>query len=132
MSNLIIKNKYYLTPVLVVLCLSTSLIIKKIGFWHVNNYAQEVFRFGWLSFALILMFGIFTVTYLNLRHKYPVSLSIVFSGLISNILERLYQGYVVDYINFGIGVANLADIFIYISTMYIVYNELFLSNRKFS
>jgi len=52
--------------------------------------------------------------YLTLETSY-LALGVVFIGSISNIIDRIKFGYVIDYINFlNINIFNLADIFIVI------------------
>ena len=115
-------------PILGLLNLLITAIIQNFKLWHVKNYSQELFRFGWLSALMILIVGFFVVLYLKLYQKYPILGSIILVGLVCNTLERVYQGYVVDYFNFGIGVANLADIEIYFGSTIIVYKE-FIKTR---
>ena len=115
-------------PILGSLNLLTSTIIQNFDLWHVKNYSQELFRFGWLSVLLILIVGFFVVLQLNLYQKYPLLGSIILVGMACNILERASQGYVVDYFNFHIGVANLADIEIYLGSIIIAYKE-FIKTR---
>jgi lipoprotein signal peptidase len=104
--------------------LTTLVVVKNLGIWHIDNYAQELFRFGWISFFLIILLGFFVVTNLELNTKYPLILSIILFGIFCNIFERLYFGYVTDYLNFGIGVANFNDIEIYLGCMYILFKEI--------
>jgi lipoprotein signal peptidase len=42
---------------------------------------------------------------------------LILTGGWSNIIERLFLGYVVDYINFGFGYANIADLQIWIGVL---------------
>lgn len=125
------KIQILLTFFLVFTNLLVSSIVQNLNLWHVSNYAQELFRFGWVSFVLIILLGFVLVLKLKLINKYTFIISIIQAGLISNILERLYFGYVVDYFNFGVGIVNLADLQIYIGCFYIVFKEL-LANQKFS
>jgi lipoprotein signal peptidase len=119
------KRQLSIILALVVADILVLLMIQSSNFWFVKNYDQELFRFGWLSFALILVLGLWVVIKLDLVGKYPLILSVIMAGIVANILERLYFGYVTDYINFGIGVANLADLEIYFGTLYICMKEFF-------
>jgi lipoprotein signal peptidase len=120
-------NKVYLLRVLIftIINMLISILIQKFDLWHVRNYSQELFRFGWVSFFLILALGIWIVLNLRIYHKYPVSLIMILAGFFSNFLERFYFGYVTDYLNFGIGVANLADVEIYLACFCIIVSECF-------
>jgi signal peptidase II len=100
-------------------------IIEFFDLWYINNYAQELFRFGWLSVVFAILVGAFVAFKIKINLKYPVSFVMILAGIFGNILERLYFGYVTDYINFGIGVANLADLEIYLGALYICMKEFF-------
>jgi lipoprotein signal peptidase len=113
-----------LAILLIGLNLWLSLIIQNLGWWHVKNYQQELFRFGWLSFVAILVAGLLIALSLKLFQKYPMIILIILVGFFSNIVERLYQGYVVDYINLVVGVANLADLQIYLGCIMVLSAEL--------
>ncbi len=47
--------------------------------------------------------------------------SLVFSGALANIIDRLFYHYVVDYIDINIFVCNLADILIFIGILLILF-----------
>jgi lipoprotein signal peptidase len=96
----------------------------------VQNFAQEFFRFG--LFGLLGFFAVAGVTVYLFKpyKKHPLLFSIILSGIASNILEKLIFGYVLDYIFVGIGVANLADLFIYFSVISILFLELYNPNKS--
>ena len=79
--------------------------------------------------AIIAPILIYLVTRRGLIAKYNKSVSylsltiiLILIGLISNILDRLIYGGVVDYINFfGLNWFNLADVLIVLSTIIIFY-----------
>ncbi|MFZ5516528.1 MAG: signal peptidase II [Candidatus Zhuqueibacterota bacterium] len=76
----------------------------------------------WLIYSLSLVAMIFlTVLTWQVRHQslwWLVSLTLIFSGALGNLLERLARGYVIDFIHlhyydrFSWPVFNAADIFI--------------------
>ena len=67
-----------------------------------------------LSILIILIF----IKIIN-KYKYLTnSISLIFAGSISNTIDRIIRGYVVDYINiFYIPIFNLADVFIIIGVL---------------
>ena len=115
---------FIISCLLTLVNLGVSFAIQKFDIWHVNNYNQEFFRFGWVSFLVIISIGLLLIIKLKLYQKYQIILSILITGTISNVIEKISQGYVVDYFNFGIGIANLADLYIYIGILIITYREL--------
>jgi lipoprotein signal peptidase len=93
-------------------------------FFYVRNYSQALFSFDLLILFLVILIGLLAIWRLNIIQKYPLLFTIILVGTFTNIIERICFGYVVDYFNFGIGVANLADIEIYTGCMIILYLEL--------
>lgn len=72
---------------------------------------------------IILGFGLF-LAYKMLNFSRPFSIfaiGIIFGGAISNIIDRIFRGAVLDYINLKIWpVFNLADIFITIGILSLI------------
>lgn len=99
-------------------------------------FTEKYFDFGFFAFSYVknygISFGLFQgisnliiiVSFLALgflfytRHefkKHPVLLTLIVSGIIGNLIDRIFLGYVVDFINFKIWpVFNLADSFLVI------------------
>jgi lipoprotein signal peptidase len=77
------------------------------------NYHPAVFFAGGYWAIGFFVFAFVLSKYLKLYHKYKASYILIFAGLLSNYWEMLTKGFVVDYLNLGIGVVNLADILIY-------------------
>lgn len=70
----------------------------------------------------ILIIVSFLVIFYALRYfsYHPVALSILLGGVLGNLYDRIFRGYVVDFINinlFNYPLFNLADAFITISMM---------------
>jgi signal peptidase II len=96
-------------------------------FWLVS--IQPVKNYG-LAFGLdfgllpnlilvILALGFFIYYYFTNRYEFGWLLKfmfmLIFAGAISNLIDRLYLGYVRDFINLGLGFTfNLADAFLVI------------------
>lgn len=71
----------------------------------------------------------------NKLNKYIlIASSMILGGGISNLLDRVFRGYVVDYIDINYlikyPIFNLADIFIVIGVLLIIGNLLFKEIRK--
>lgn len=72
--------------------------------------------------------------YSNLHKIINISLSLILSGGISNLIDRLFRGYVIDYINinnlFKFPIFNIADIFVVVGITIIIINILVNSIKK--
>jgi len=85
---------------------------------------------GILFFLIVL--GIVILIYLSRQLNLnkvanQVALSMILAGGISNILDRIFYGYVIDYINiFSLSAFNLADLSIVIGSIIILKNYLLL------
>ena len=123
------KQIFIASCFLVLFNLSISFLIQKFGIWHINNYNQELFKYGWLSFLTTILIGIIIIFKLKLHLKHPFVLTTIIAGVVSNAVERIYQGYVSDYINLAIAVANFADLLIYICSVILIYKEISTDNK---
>ena len=90
-------------------------------------------------FLVIVALALFSgITYYIARHKdikmsLLLPLSLIAGGGISNVLDRLTFGFVVDYIDFRIihfPVFNLADICVVCGTILLAYYILFIEGKK--
>ncbi len=88
--------------------------------FYTLNFMQETFRFGYWSAVIIPFLWLIFACYLQIYKNYSLAFVVILAGLISNILERLWFGFVADYFNFGIGIANLADLQIYGGVVYVL------------
>ncbi|MBO8233813.1 signal peptidase II [Prochlorococcus marinus XMU1419] len=82
-----------------------------------------------ILFSIILIYLIFRKNTLNLFDLY--SYSFILGGTIGNGIDRIYKGFVVDFINLNIvnfPVFNIADISINIGFIFLIYN-IFKNNR---
>jgi len=82
-----------------------------------------------IFFSILLIYLIFRKNTLNTFDLY--SYSLILGGTIGNGIDRIYKGYVVDFINLNIinfPVFNIADISINIGFIFLLYN-IFKNNR---
>jgi len=82
-----------------------------------------------ILFSLLLIYLIFSKNTLNSFDLY--SYSFILGGTIGNGIDRLFKGFVVDFINLNIinfPVFNIADISINIGFIFLLYN-IFKNNR---
>ena len=82
-----------------------------------------------ILFSLLLIYLIFRKNTLNSFDLY--SYSFILGGTIGNGIDRIYKGFVVDFINLNIinfPVFNIADISINIGFIFLLYN-IFKNNR---
>jgi len=80
-------------------------------------------------FSILLIYLIFRKNTLNIFDLY--SYSFILGGTIGNGIDRIYKGFVVDFINLNIinfPVFNIADISINIGFIFLLYN-IFKNNR---
>ena len=76
-----------------------------------------------IFFSILLIYLIFRKNTLNLFHLY--SYSFILGGTIGNGIDRIYKGFVVDFINLNIinfPVFNIADISINIGFIFLIYS----------
>ncbi len=82
-----------------------------------------------ILFSILLIYLIFRKNTLNVFDLY--SYSFILGGTIGNGIDRIYKGFVVDFINLNIinfPVFNIADISINIGFIFLLYN-IFKNNR---
>ena len=82
-----------------------------------------------ILFSILLIYLIFKKNTLNLLYLYAYSF--ILGGTIGNGIDRIYRGFVVDFINLNIinfPVFNIADISINIGFFFLLYN-IFKNNR---
>ena len=104
---------------------SIIIIPKFLSFTYIKNYGAA---FGILEgkrafFIIITIIALFYLIYELFKYKnnknYSISLVLIISGIIGNFIDRLFLGYVRDFISFKIfePVFNIADSFIVIGVM---------------
>ncbi len=101
---------------------------------HIHNFGVSFGLFsGYISFWILALIGlliVFFIYYLMLtsNDKFEkIGLFIIIGGALSNILDRLIHGYVIDFISlhynkFYWPAFNLADIYITIGILMIIFN----------
>ena len=143
-----------LIPLVICDQLSKEIILKKfelyesfnllpfLNFTFVINYG---FAFGFLNnpsinqiiVSLIIISIILYFLYLLLKtqdHIFQISLILILSGALGNLFDRIYRGFVIDFIDFFAGdyhwpAFNLADSWITIGFMIMMFNILFLNKK---
>lgn len=75
--------------------------------------------------AIICIFSYFLIkNYKNISNLVKISITMVMSGGISNLIDRLFRGYVVDYIDinqiFNYPVFNIADVCVVIGVILLI------------
>jgi lipoprotein signal peptidase len=91
--------------------------------------APAIFYFVWLVIVSVLIYIFFKTK----KYNQKIFLTIVFSGAISNMIDRIRLGCVVDYIDLKFWpVFNLADIYITIGVIMLLINLTKTKSRKAS
>lgn len=104
------------------------------NFFSITNLSNYGAAFGILSnniyflifISLILIYFIISEIKKNNNKGYIISLLMILSGALGNLIDRIFRGYVVDYLSFelfGISfpVFNFADMLITFGTIYLIY-----------
>ncbi len=95
----------------------------------VKNYGLPFgLDFGKLNFVLLFTAGILLLAYFfqlkKTGRQASIGLALIVAGAGSNIIDRIFLGYVRDFVNLGVVTINLADAYIVLG--------LFLANYKSS
>lgn len=116
-------------------------------FLNIRLIWNEGIAFGLLSFDekylynlitilifLVIVFIIFIASKSDDLRKY--SLVLVIGGAIGNLFDRLIYNAVPDFIDFHVGnfhwfIFNVADVFISLGIIFLIYNELFVIKKKY-
>ena len=154
---MIMKKKYIISIIMIIILmffdyLTKTLIINSfevndsmilikdfLKFYYIKNYGAS---FGMLSGQTILLviFTVVAIIYLFGEIKKSKSLLLIFSssliigGALGNLIDRVFRGYVIDFISFTLfgsemPIFNLADIFI--SFGVIIYLYIVLMEGKY-
>ena len=123
--------------------LSSSLFTSK--FLNINLIWNEGIAFGLFSFSEKTYYNILTILIiavtlvifwmiLKSERLERLAFMMIFSGSLGNIFDRLFYSAVPDFIDFHIKtfhwfIFNVADIFITIGVIILIYNELFLKKK---
>jgi len=99
--------------------------------WNVRNYgaAFSIFDGKLLLLILIGLLASIYLIYLIIKKEDQLAYYFLFAGLLGNLIDRIFLGYVIDYLGFEfIGyrfpIFNFADILITLSAVYIIYSIL--------
>ncbi|HPI67045.1 MAG TPA: signal peptidase II [bacterium] len=83
--------------------------------------------FGFLILILIAYFLIKKITENKNLNLLWLAGALIFTGALSNLIDRLAYGYVIDYLNFYYWYNNLADILITVGSVLAIY---YLTRKK--
>ncbi len=117
------------------------------GFFVLNNnfgiaqFQNSGIAFGFPMPKVIMYLVIFLVLYFllqkfqqelkNMNFLILFSLMLVIAGAFSNLIDRIYRGFVVDYIHlFNLSVLNLADFYIIIGIIIMIVLEFRKASNK--
>lgn len=118
--------------------LNDTLVIIK-GLFSITLVHNTGAAFSILSgnLFLLILIGLVTVMGIsyyinkekNINKLYIIIYSLLFGGILGNLIDRIIHGYVIDYLSFKFGkyyfpVFNLADIFIVISAILIILSSI--------
>lgn len=104
------------------------------NFFSITNLSNYGAAFGILSnniyflifISLILIYFIISEIKKNNNKGNIISLLMILSGALGNLIDRIFRGYVVDYLSFELfsisfPVFNFADMLITFGTIYLIY-----------
>ncbi len=119
---------------------SQSVINNFLYFTHIKNSGTAFGFFQNGNLFMIPMISIISVIvcYFMFKQKnrfLKLSLSVVLGGALGNLIDRIFRGSVVDFIDFRFGnyhfyIFNIADMFICIGTALLAFYLLFLYKEK--
>lgn len=120
---------------------STAAIPGVVNFCYVENTGAAFSMFSngtlWLTIFSLLMAGIliFAIYRYKKQTTRPlrIFLAMIAGGAIGNLIDRVFAGYVVDFIEFAFmefAVFNVADIFVTLGAIFLVIYVLFMKNGR--
>jgi signal peptidase II len=120
-----LKNSFKFL-LLVIVDQITKLIFSSRDFFLGPIHFHEVKNFGLsfsLDFGLIINLSLVVaaLAFFLYYFRYRVGLYLILAGAISNILDRIYFGYVRDFIDIGLFTFNLADAFIVMGLVWLLF-----------
>jgi signal peptidase II len=127
-KRIIVSNFDYAT--------STTIIRNFFRITYVQNTgaAFSILTSSRAFLIIIIMIFIIGLTYYILKIKNKTTMDLILygtllGGIIGNLIDRIYLGYVIDFLDFNIGkynypVFNIADIFIVVSAIILVIKEM--------
>ncbi|MBC7472229.1 MAG: signal peptidase II [candidate division SR1 bacterium] len=96
-------------------------VIRSSNIYFVSNIFPFGLAMNSISLSIIVGFVTWGIFRFSLVQKYPIFSILILSGVWSNIIERIINGYVTDYINLGFGYANFADLQIWLGAIVLNY-----------
>jgi hypothetical protein len=96
-------------------------LIKNSNVYFVSNIYPFGLYIGNIALFVVVSFVTWGIFKFQLIQKYPIYSILILSGVWSNIIERVFNGYVTDYINLGFGYANFADLQIWVGAIVLNY-----------
>jgi len=126
MSNNFLSLKFQI-PILILLDQITKLVFssRDFFFWAMRVHLVKNFglgfslNFGLLTNLIVIIFALLFFVYYYFSHRRELSwpgkiaFVLVLAGAVSNIADRLYLGYVRDFLDLGLGFTfNLADVMV--------------------
>jgi signal peptidase II len=108
---------------------SRDFFVGPIHFHLVKNYGLAFsLNFGLLPNLILIILGLGFFVYYYFQHRKEFSwrgqlvFIFIFAGAVSNIIDRLYLGFVRDFLDLGLGFTfNLADAFVAIGLILILF-----------
>jgi len=111
-----------------ILILSLLLLFDRLSKWFVLSQGRFVKNFDFYYFSvnhylLITIIGVVILLLLLLFLKYRnIWLLFIILGGASNLFDRIYFGYVIDWIEVWISVFNVADVMIFIGIICLIFH----------
>ena len=114
---------------------SVTVINNFFNITYVNNYGAAWsmltgYRILLIIISILILIGIYFMFIRNKKlNKFEsINYGLLTGGIIGNLLDRIIYGYVIDFLDFNIigynyPIFNLADSFIVISIILIIFNE---------
>ena len=96
---------------------------------------NETFTYNLITLIIVVITIIILVMIIKNKGFKKYSLLLVFGGSLGNLYDRLYYSAVPDFIDFHINnfhwfVFNVADIFITIGIICLIFDEMFINSKK--
>ena len=126
--------------------LNENLSFEVTKFLSFNLIWNEGIAFGWFSFDQKIYYNLLTILIviitlfilwmiLKTKNTEKIAYIMVFGGSLGNIYDRIRFSAVPDFIDFHINnfhwfIFNVADIFITLGVILLIYTETFLKNKK--
>lgn len=96
-------------------------VVRSSNIYFVSNVTPFGLTINSIGLYVIVGFVTWGIFKFSLIQKYPIFSILILSGVWSNVIERVVNGYVTDYINLGFGYANFADLQIWVGAIVLNY-----------